>query len=261
MPRSAVASSQMTLCNRNQWPLMVGRILPRPFDEPAESTATDLHRMLAEATEALHRQGTKALVLPAGTIRADLLPTLWQLVRWIGDQCGQRGIDLLLAGDIVHGEDWAPLRPLRESFVFGFSKGQWRIPGLPRIEAPHRIRAHHLRGRVMLLGDRPVCAILGTELFAKGLREAVAALEVDALVVLSHHAPTRRWNTVLRMLADSAPTVVVSATRRPCAFDHQGRSWEQTPVVHLPDLAIDSLKLSTDDPSESRLRSDVCSGV
>lgn len=95
----------------------------------------------------------------------------------------------------------------------------------------------------MLLGERRVCALLAAEVFAKGLREAIEALDVDAVLVLSHHAPTRRWDRALQLIADVAPAVVVSATNVPRGVDHERNLWEQKRLVQLPGLALDALEL------------------
>lgn len=240
-PEGAVAV-QLPLVDRAPWTVIAGRLAPANDDRPAP-LRLGIDRLLAESSAAFAARRAKALVLPAGTLRAGALPALCTMAHRLGDHCERLGIDLLVAGDVVHGEEWAPIRPLRESYVFGFSRGQWRIHGAPHIEAPHRIRAHHLRSRVMLLGERRVCALLAAEVFAKGLREAVEALDVDAVIVLSHHAATRRWDRALRLLTDVAPVVVISTTASPRGFDHERNLWEQSRLVQLPGLALDALEL------------------
>ncbi len=237
MPPSAASAAQLAFNDVGAWQILAGRIVAA-----ANETAA-LDRLFAEATTALQGCSVRGLVLPAGTITAAGLPQLCEQAHRLAGRADALGIDLLFAGDVQVTDEWTPIQPIRESYMFGFSQGQFRIACAPRIVAPHRIRAHHLRGRVMLLGGRRVCAILATEVFAKGLREAVAALDVDALIVLSHHPPTWRWDAALRLVADAAATLVVSCRKHPVALDHDERTWEQRRLVRSPELAIEELRL------------------
>jgi hypothetical protein len=246
MPPSAAGAAQMLLSNVGVWEIVAGRLGPLTAEPQLHSNVLPdaVERLLAESGEALQRRTARGLVLPAGALRAQSLPLLCEQAHRLAARANALGIDLLFAGDVRTSADWAPLLPTRESYVFGFSQGQFRIACAPRITAPHRIRAHHLRGRVMLLGGKRVCAILATEVFSKGLREAVAALDVDAMIVLSHHAPTHRWDAPLRLLADAAPTVVVCATHKPVPVDHEERGWAHTRLVQSPEVCVDSLLLA-----------------
>lgn len=247
MPPSATSAAQMRFTDVGAWQLVTGRLVPAA-SPPAGATGTNappasLDRLFAEAAAALRGASGRGLVLPAGTITAAALPQLCERAHRLAGRADALGIDLLFAGDVQVADEWAPIQPIRESYVFGFSQGQFRIACAPRIVAPHRIRAHHLRARVMLVGGRRVCAILATEVFAKGLREAVTALDVGALIVLSHHPPTRRWDAALHLVADAAPTIVISGSKQPVVLDHEERSWEQRRLVRTPELAIEELRL------------------
>lgn len=242
-------NTQLRLSSRADWYLVAGRLPPRAFRTP-DVAETTFDELFGHAIEALRLRGGTTLVLPAGTLQADDVPSLVRAAQRLGERCTRAGLDLLVAGDVSHGEEWAPIRPSRECLLFGLSQGSWRIGGAPPIEAPHRVRARHLRERVLFLGGRRALALMGSELFSKGLREAVAATEVEVLIVLSHHAPTRRWEDTLSLLREVAPTLVVSAMQKPRTLDGETTSWEQERIVQQPELALDALCLRTSgDPS------------
>ncbi len=82
-PEGAIAV-QLPLVDRAPWTVITGRLAPANDDRPPR-LRLGLDRLLAESSAAFASQRAKVLVLPAGTLRAERLPSLCTMAHRLGD--------------------------------------------------------------------------------------------------------------------------------------------------------------------------------
>lgn len=229
--------TQMPLVTRDPWSVLVARA------ESSEADGDDaVDRILTEANVA-RSLAPRGLILPASHLVASSLSTLTQRARNAVRVAELHGVDVVFGGEVAPLDEWAPLRPAAEQYLYAFCDGQWRINGAPQLAVARRLRPERLRERVCYLAGRQVCVLLAPEVFLRGLGESVTDLGVEVVIVLSRHAPTPRWTSALALLRSRAPTVVVNRSARPLLCDHTTRAWDRARRVEIPGLHVDELHL------------------